>query len=326
LKFEQEDWSLFRTVDGLQQRAGVAKGNLRRLVLKELADNALDETNKDGCIGAQVALGRLDDGRYFVEDNGRGIDGSPEQIADLFSIGRPLRSTKRLRMPSRGALGNGLRVVAGAVIASEGALAVTTRNRRIQLCPERDGSTTVLAVEDVEHPIGTRIEIGFGPALPTDDDTLDWANAACDMASHGTLYQGKSSPHWYDAAQFRELLYIAGGRSVREFISQLDGCTGGKAGEIVDEANLDRVRCNEVTLHQARTLLVAARQATRPVQPKRLGAVGEGYASSARPVLRNRSASPSPQSRNPPPLISRRVSRNCSSRSASGNGVTTSRL
>jgi hypothetical protein len=181
-------------------------------------------------------------------------------------------------MPSRGALGNGLRVVAGAVIASEGTLTVTTRNRRISLRPERDGSTTVLVVEDVEHPIGTRIEIGFGLALPTDDDTLDWAHAACAMASHGTLYQGKSSPHWYDAVQFRELLYIAGDRPVREFISRLDGCSGGKAGEIVDEVNLDRVRCNEVTLHQARTLLVAAREATRPVQPKRLGAVGEGYA------------------------------------------------
>jgi hypothetical protein len=76
----------------------------------------------------------------------RRIDGEPEDIARLFSIARPLVSTKLLRLPTRGALGNGLRVVAGAVLASEGTLVVTTRNRRIELRPERDGTTTVAAV------------------------------------------------------------------------------------------------------------------------------------------------------------------------------------
>ena len=46
LKFEREDWALFRTVEGLQQKAGVERGKLRRLALKELADNALDEGGK----------------------------------------------------------------------------------------------------------------------------------------------------------------------------------------------------------------------------------------------------------------------------------------
>ena len=136
-KFEREDWTLFRTVEGLQQKAGVPKSNLRRLVLKELADNAADTD-------AQVRVGEHDGG-YFVEDDGSGIDGTPEEIARLFSIARPLVSTKLLRLPTRGALGNGLRVVAGAVLASEGSLAVITRDRRIVLRPERDGTTTVVA-------------------------------------------------------------------------------------------------------------------------------------------------------------------------------------
>ena len=34
--FEREDWSLFRTIEGLQQRAGVPKRLLPRLVLKEI--------------------------------------------------------------------------------------------------------------------------------------------------------------------------------------------------------------------------------------------------------------------------------------------------
>ena len=42
LKFERADWTSFRTVEGLQQKAGVTASKLRRLVLKELTDNALD--------------------------------------------------------------------------------------------------------------------------------------------------------------------------------------------------------------------------------------------------------------------------------------------
>ena len=63
----------------------------------------------------------------------------------MFSINRPLVSTKLLRLPTRGALGNGLRVVAGAVVASNGSLTVITRNVRLELRPERDGSTTVVS-------------------------------------------------------------------------------------------------------------------------------------------------------------------------------------
>ena len=88
LKFEREEWSLFRTVEGLQQKAGVAKSKLRRLVLKELTDNGLDA-------GANVRIGDLPNGGHFVEDDGPGIDGRPEEIARLFSIARPLVSSSR---------------------------------------------------------------------------------------------------------------------------------------------------------------------------------------------------------------------------------------
>jgi hypothetical protein len=116
LKFEREDWTAFRTIEGLQQKAGVAKDKLTRLVLKEITDNALDA-------GSSVRIGELrKKGSYFVEDAGRGIDGTPQDIARLFSIARPLVSSKLLRLPQRGALGNGLRVVASAVLVSAGTL------------------------------------------------------------------------------------------------------------------------------------------------------------------------------------------------------------
>jgi hypothetical protein len=270
LKFEREDWALFRTVEGLQQKAGVAKNKLSRLVMKELADNG-----HDGGATA-VRLGSLSNkkGGYFVEDNGSGIDGSPEEIARLFSIARPMISTKLLRLPTRGALGNGLRVVAGAVLASEGSLVVVTHNRRIELRPQRDGTTTVVSAKAVKSPGGTRIEISFGPALPCDAQTLSWAQEACFLAVGGQTYAGKSSPWWYDAPQFHELIYATGDRPVRELIAQLDGCTGAKAGEIVAAARLGRALCKNVTRPQAVKLLEAARENTRQVNPERLGAIG----------------------------------------------------
>jgi DNA topoisomerase VI subunit B len=97
--FERQDWGLFRTIDGLSSKAGVPREMIASLVAKELMDNALDES--ESC---EVRL--LDDhAGFFVQDNGPGLD--PAQVANLFSIKRPLKSTKFLRLPSRGALGAG---------------------------------------------------------------------------------------------------------------------------------------------------------------------------------------------------------------------------
>jgi hypothetical protein len=188
--FERADWTLFRTVEGLQQKAGVPTRLLRRLVLKELGDNALDGGGRLG-----YGLVEADRDTFFVEDDGPGLDGTPKDIAELFSIGRPLRSSKLLRLPQRGQLGNGLRVVAGAVLASEGALAVITRNRRITLQPKSDGSTSVIDVVKADQPVGTRIEISFGPALPNDPEPFTWVHKAQAVAGIGEAYQGRSSAY-----------------------------------------------------------------------------------------------------------------------------------
>ena len=111
---------LFASVDTLPTRAGVPATLLRRLALKELADNALDAGASKVVVGALDSSGN----RYFVQDDGPGIPGTPEEIARLFSISRPLVSSKLWRLPTRGAMGNGLRVVAGAVTASDGRLEV----------------------------------------------------------------------------------------------------------------------------------------------------------------------------------------------------------
>ena len=264
---ERPDWSLFRSIDGLQQKAGVPATRLRRLVMKEIADNALDT-------GTGIDAGQIDDHVIYVAENGPGLGGTPQEIAELFSIRRPMRSSKLLRPPQRGALGNGLRVVAGAVLASEGSLAVITRNQRIVLRPEADGTTAVVEVSAVDHPTGTRIEIKFGPALPPDTNPFAWVGAARQIAFEGKSYEGKSSPYWYDGAAFHDLLLAHGDQPVRNLIAQLEGCSGGKAGEIVAAAGLDRMACASVTRGQAVALLATARAHARPVNPEQLGFVG----------------------------------------------------
>ena len=42
LKFEREDWTCFRTIEGLAAEGRRGTDKLRRLVLKEITDNALD--------------------------------------------------------------------------------------------------------------------------------------------------------------------------------------------------------------------------------------------------------------------------------------------
>ena len=90
--FERELWTLFRNLPTLCQEAGVHIGMLRRVVVKELVDNALD------ACGA-CRLGELPGGGYVVEDDGPGIGGIADEVGRLFSIRRPLTSSKLLSLP-----------------------------------------------------------------------------------------------------------------------------------------------------------------------------------------------------------------------------------
>ena len=169
--FSRQDWTLFRNLSTLGQRAGVTTDAIPAIVAKELVDNALD-------VAGKCRYGRTADGGLFVQDDGDGLPGTDADLASLFSVARPLSSTKLLRLPTRGALGNGLRVVAGAVLASGGRLTVKTRGRALRLRPrDSDGGT------DPEHVrpwkgTGTRVDVLLGEALPMNGHTFQWADQA----------------------------------------------------------------------------------------------------------------------------------------------------
>jgi hypothetical protein len=221
--FRRDDWTLFRNVATLGQRAGVASDAIPSLVVKELVDNALDSA---GSCDFQCEGGWL-----IVEDDGPGLPGTDADIADLFSVARPLSSSKLLRLPTRGALGNGLRVVAGAVLASGGELIVRTCGRTLRLRPrDSDGGTDVERIGPWSGS-GTRVEVLLGESLLVDEDTFAWGHRATALANVAGAknYSGKTSAWWYDSDSFFELLQAAGSRTVRELVGDFAGCSRSKA-------------------------------------------------------------------------------------------------
>jgi hypothetical protein len=268
---EREDWTAFRNLEGLCRKAGVPQDELAGVVIKELVDNALDEAGDCDLT--------LSNGVVTIKDGGKGISGTDEDIARLFSINRPGTSSKYSFLPTRGALGNGLRVVVGAVVATGGKLRVSTRGRTLLIRVDPlTGRSQAIRVGLFDGP-GTLIEIVLGsPLEPTPDDLFMADIAIAAAKSQGKRYKGHSSPHWHDTDTFHELLRAAPpDQTVRQFIAQFDGCSA-RAGAIIDgfagrlARGLDR--------KEARELLSRAR-GVDPFKPDRLGYIGKDAFSGA---------------------------------------------
>jgi len=284
LELTREDWTEFRDPSRISAKAGVRWELLPRVVVKELVDNALDNfgSSEFGLLTISPA-----EVSFFVEDLGDGIPGSDEEIATRFSMRRPLTSSKTLRKPTRGMLGNGLRVVAGVVFVSKGELKVSTRGRSLTLAPQFDGSTKIVSVEPWNE-VGTRIEITLRGDLARhaapDDGLFDWGEIAVELAStpSGELYKGKSSPWWYGPAEFLELLHSAGTLPVESLIKEMEGCSGYKKLREVVGSLLGKT-CKTVAASESEGLLERARNNSKEVIPTRIGCVGRldyysGYA------------------------------------------------
>jgi hypothetical protein len=262
---ERPEWLDFMTLEGITRKAGVPQPQLPQLVVKELVDNAADT-------GGQFRFGTLDGGEgFFVEDDGSGIPGTDEEVARLFSVNRAMVSTKHIRKPRRGALGNGLRVVAGAVRASGGSLTVKTKGRSLALQVEDDGTAGIMNSQPWDGA-GTRIEVSLGPKLPVDEEELfDWVYYIELLAGRGDSYRGNSSPWWYGPDAFWTLLKSHGTLPVRAVVEKLDGCNA-KASEVA-RPYLGRT-ASSLTPAEAADLLTRAKAQASPVGARRLGKVG----------------------------------------------------
>jgi Topoisomerase 6 subunit A/Spo11, Toprim domain len=266
---QRADWTDFRHIDGLVARGGVSATALRRLVAKELLDNALDAVDE---VGGEICptLTIEADGTIVVDDVGPGLGDDPAEIARLFAFGRDRLSSKYARRPSRGLLGNGLRLISGAVFASGGRLDVWTHDRQFHVTPRQDGITDV-TWEPAERPIGTRVAVWLDPATITPDERISaWLTPALWMFG-GERYTGRSSPHWFDGPTFFEYLQAASGETVRAAVARLARCTGTAAGELTRQW---AGAASDLSPSDAAALLAHLQASVDPVSPKLLKPVG----------------------------------------------------
>jgi hypothetical protein len=250
--YQTEDWRLFLDPTTLPQKAGCQPDELAGLVLKELVDNALDA-------GAQVTLSN-DGAHWIVADDGSGIE--PDQVAELFAVNRPLRSSKLIRLPTRGMLGNGLRVV----MAWARELTVETRGVRL-----------TLAVNDVtgRTVVQRRETIAMAPGLsvivPGDDDGMvdGLARLTLALADQGTVYAGPSQPHWYGPQDMARLLQAAPDYVTAAMVIHDLG--------LVPPSSVGSKRAHDLAadLDEIAGLLRAMQRGTKTIKPEAIGQLGD---------------------------------------------------
>jgi signal transduction histidine kinase len=181
LLYSRDDWQLFLDTATLPQKSGVQPRDLPALVLKELVDNALDAGASDVTLSKVWHASVLE---YVIADDGPGIE--PSIVPKLFSVNRPLLSSKLRRLPLRGMLGNGLRVVAGAVAASQGSLVVETRGHRLVLHIDDITGLTTIATDEAVPPIpGTVVHVALGDGSRFRGDEHLFIQPAIDIARVG---------------------------------------------------------------------------------------------------------------------------------------------
>jgi len=163
-----------------------------------------------------------------------------------------------------------LRVIAGAVLATEGKLFVRTRGRYMEIIPTDAGGSEVIDLGKVE-PSGTRIEVFFGNALDI-DSRINWIGLVKKVAGYHIQYKGKTSPHWYDDDTFYELCRAANGQTVWGLLSMFDGLASKKASKVAPA--FDRRDAASLTREESAALLEVLRDHSKEVKPKRLGFIG----------------------------------------------------
>jgi hypothetical protein len=194
------DWRLFIDPHTLPQKAGCEANQIGRAILKELVDNALDPEAGNVTVEGDVY-------HAIVRDTGPGID--PAQITSLFAVNRPLLSSKLKRLPTRGMLGNGLRVVMGAITALHGKIAVTTRGIRYELATNTaTGDTEIITQQPGKDTTGTTVEVEF-PRWTFSTDDFSFARCGIAIAGCGETYTGYSQRPWYSRKAVEQLIAAA---------------------------------------------------------------------------------------------------------------------
>ncbi len=229
----------------LRMQIGASRDAWRVAILKELIDNALDASEVGSAPEIDV---EVDEDGIIVADNGPGI---PAETIER-SLDYNVRVSDKLGYiaPTRGRLGNALKVIWAAPFVATGRSAITVESRglyhEIEVTLDRIEQRPAIKHEITEGDDhgGTMIHLGWPEIQLADDDSesdvsykttptpRELIEAFAAFNPHATLRLNGETiranvpgwkkwraddalvPHWYDLATFRELVahYVASER------------------------------------------------------------------------------------------------------------------
>ena len=188
------------TPEGLSEKAGVPKGHFRKMIIKELIDNACD-----------VGGGHL----IFIHNNALEFhDDGPGIPLGALSIKRPLVSSKHWRLGERGALGNGLRAVMGALYCLNGYLVVHAQGKATKVLIGDDGETAYI---DQGATLDNKVQVycqGIG-------NTAGLSSLKLTEQMAGPVVKStRAIPEWFDNEAILDIQRSAEGFTVAQIVEQ----------------------------------------------------------------------------------------------------------
>src|SRR5438093_10152276 len=103
-------------------------------------------------------------------------------------------------------------------------------------------------------------------------DEMIWAKLAIMLARNGKPeFKGRTSPHWWDAEHISFMLHaVSPATTLREFVTQFDGCSSMALSRRLTERFGRSRLCNSFSKNEADELLTIMQSATKLIKPQRL--------------------------------------------------------
>lgn len=302
-------------LDDLVKQTSMPKEHFFDVIIKELVDNALDETESHGMapevdVGIELSEPDANNNRLIticVSDNGPGM---PEElIQKILDYGSRTSTKMALRSPLRGAQGNALKTIIGIPVAlmRKGKIVIESRNLKHIITAKLDpaGNPRINhVIENSSRGEGTSIKLSipFSKRNP-----LWWLVTYALLNPHVTFSYNKgredenkfpalgkikkyistdrTSPHWYTYGEMERLIYSYinhsenGGKdfTLREFLMTFRGLQGNKTRKITDCIDIKYMSQFRENPDLVEPLFTEMKGLAATPKPNSLGSIGSKY-------------------------------------------------
>ena len=303
----------YASVDGLTKLTGQAVENWPLVIVKELIDNALDNAENAG-VAPEIKVTVGSDG-IKVEDNGSGIPAATVKALTNYNV--RTSSNAAYVAPTRGQQGNALQSILPmgfALDGKEGKTRIESHGRahtvRFTVDPVRRTPVAAIDASASEVRNGTRVTAYWPdsaePLIGNSNfyelvEAYHFLNPHLTLNLNGDGWEATNpdwskwkpnqppSAHWYNVERMRqhitaEIAHAEDRKkpclTVRDFLANFRGLSGtAKANEIGAQLKLAERETLRDYFERGNVaaLIVAMRNASRPVKPRDLGVIGKDH-------------------------------------------------